>query len=133
MATQTPVQSYPITAAAAASGVIITRAPTWTVKSRTRRGLDHTVTQVIDGGVLFCSCEAGMYGKNCWHRDWVRDGHAGKPTIGVMAPATVKVNVGVQSEPTFDASDLYDDAGEGIRRSLAAQKVQHAGLAAVAS
>ena len=32
-----------------------------------------------------------MYGRQCWHREWVRDGRAGKPRARVqIRPATVK-------------------------------------------
>ena len=125
MQTLAPAQAYPITAVASASGVTITRAPTWTVKSRTRRGLDHTVTQVSDDGVLFCSCEAGMYGKTCWHREWVKDGRAGKPRIGIVAPMrpTPVPERPPRPAPRLEAlpvDDLYSDGGAGVARSLQA-------------
>lgn len=36
------------------------------VRSATRPGAQHTVSQDA-GGRLHCSCEAGLSGKPCWH------------------------------------------------------------------
>ena len=66
-----------------ATAYTIVRVLTWIVSSRTRRGKDHTVTQITESGELQCSCEAGQYGKTCWHRAFVRDGHASKPRIRI--------------------------------------------------
>src|SRR5262245_10944418 len=38
---------------------------TYTVASRTRAGTSHIVS-VVDGA-YFCTCEAGVSGKPCWH------------------------------------------------------------------
>ena len=57
MAAHTPTINY-----------TVTRAPQWVIASRTRQGTDLTVTQVeaADGSPqIFCSCEAGQYGKQC--------------------------------------------------------------------
>ena len=136
MTTDSPIQAY-----------TVTRAPTWRVPSRTRHGRDHVVTQVTDDGVLFCSCEAGQYGRSCWHREWVKDGRAGKPTMRIR-PAAPKA--APQPQPTFrllsamtrmhgpapfgpsinaaplpqevadDIAGLYSDGGAAVQRSVAA-------------
>ncbi len=111
MQTYTPVPSYPITAALSASGVTVTRVPRWTVPSRTRHGKDHTVTE--HEGQLWCSCEAGQYGKTCWHRDWVRDSRAGKPRMGIVAPAAP-----AQRVAHLPADDLFSDGGRAVTRGV---------------
>jgi len=41
----------------------------YTVPSRTRTGRDHTVSlDPRDGAIVACTCEAGQYGRSCWHR-----------------------------------------------------------------
>ena len=133
MVTDSPISEY-----------TVTRAPTWTVPSRTRHGRDHVVTQVTDDGVLFCSCEAGQYGRSCWHREWVKDGRAGKPRIRLQPkPATGQFDQlatgeirqsddGVRVCPKlaetvwppygFSTDDLYSDAGAAIERSLVSHR-----------
>ena len=112
------------------SGYTVTRAPTWTVPSRTRHGRDHVVTQVTDDGVLFCSCEAGQYGRSCWHREWVKDGRAGKPRIAIRPkPANIRTpevpefqRPEVVSRPAFDDTDLWGDGGAAVARSVASMR-----------
>ena len=100
MQTQTPATDY-----------TITRVPTWTVPSRTRHGKDHVVTQITASGELQCSCEAGMYGKQCWHRDFVRDGHAGKPRIRIRpVPQPVWVQPSRRLSLVSVNDDLYGAA-----------------------
>lgn len=84
----------------------MTRVPTWTVPSRTRHGKDHTVTQITESGELQCSCEAGMYGKQCWHRLFVKDGHAGKPRVRLTIPATTPLRARVSAEGAAYAASL---------------------------
>jgi hypothetical protein len=60
------------------------QAITYAVPSRTRRGRTHTVSvDPRDLAIVACTCEAGQYGRWCWHRDWVLDGRAGKPRVRV--------------------------------------------------
>ena len=105
MAAHTPTLDY-----------TVTRAPHWVIASRTRQAKDHTVTQVeaADGSSqLFCSCEAGMYGRQCWHREWVKDGRAGKPTLRIRPAAPTSA-----PRPTVDTDSLYSDAGAAAARSV---------------
>ena len=74
------MQTYPTTYA-------MTHVRTWPVPWRVRDGTVHTVTQVTASGELACSCEAGRYGKRCWHRAFVKDGRAGKPRVRLAVPA----------------------------------------------
>ena len=89
----------------------ITRVPTWIVSSRTRHGKDHTVTQITESGELQCSCESGQYNKNCWHRDFVCDGHAGKPRMRItLLPQPVRVQSARPLRSQVDVDELYGAA-----------------------
>ena len=112
MATHAPSPSHPITVALSASGVTITRVPRCVVPSRTPRGTDHTVTE--HERQLRCSCAAGQYGTWCWHRDWVKDGRASKPRIGVMPVAAT-----VKPTTTARAGRSVGDTSVGERFGLA--------------
>jgi hypothetical protein len=64
---------------------LITKSIRYPVPSRTRRGKTHIVSvDPRDGVIVACTCEAGSYGKACWHRQWVADGRAGKPIVRVQ-------------------------------------------------
>ncbi len=105
-----------VTTASPATDYTITRVPTWIVPSRTRHGKSHTVTQITASGELQCSCEAGQYNKTCWHRDFVRDGHAGKMRIRIRpVPLPVRVQ---PSRPITqaDVDELYGDPQPLVRR-----------------
>lgn len=45
--------------------VVIGTGESWIVPSGTRPNTTHTVSQ--SGGVIICSCEAGINGAQCWH------------------------------------------------------------------
>ncbi len=98
------------TTASPATDYTIVRVPTWDVPSRTRYGKRHTVTQVTASGELQCSCEAGQYNKTCWHRDFVRDGHAGKSRIRIRpAPQPVRVQPSPRRSLASVNADLYGE------------------------
>lgn len=80
---------------------------TWTVASRTRTGKDHTViADPRDGAIVGCTCEAGQYGKSCWHRLWAADGRAGKPRVR-YAPRPAIVVPAPRPAPSLSADDIY--------------------------
>jgi hypothetical protein len=62
----------------------IIRSITYDVPSRRRTGKTHQVSvDPRDMAIVSCTCEAGQYGKTCWHRDWARNGRVGKPRVRV--------------------------------------------------
>ena len=64
-------------------------------------------------GLLHCQCADHINrAHDCKHVERVLRGE--------IAPATLKALPATAEIPQFDASDLYGDAGQGIRRSLQA-------------
>lgn len=76
------------------------------VPSRRRNGKVHTVSlDPRDNAIISCSCEAGQYGKSCWHRVWVADGKAGKPRI--------RVTIATTTPPTTPCASAARRSGNG--------------------
>ena len=105
------------------------------VRSDKRPHVFYTVGQVDNR----CACGqhiAGLWHCSCPdHINRVHDcKHIDRVVSGEIRPATVKATPKPASvRSSFDIDSLYGDAGEGIRRSLAVQKVHSSALAAVAS
>ena len=116
------------------SNVQSTASPSlWFVRSDT----DHTHYYTVSTdarGLLRCECKSAQYRRTpCKHQRAVAAGlvrPAHPKSAAVKAPV---LSSKVQALALSEVDSLYSDAGEGIRRSLAVQKVHSSALAAVAS
>ena len=98
------------------------------VPSSSRQNEVHTIEQDVADGRLRCDCPART---PCWAQKAVIAGLV-KPRVHGM-PKAAAPHHPRRPDAAVTVDELFGDAGEGIRRSLAAQKVQHAALTAVAS
>ena len=114
MDAHTPKPSYQFPVIMSVPGHTIVSGPTWTVASRSRAGITHSVTIDAATGLYICTCEDHEYRRrDCCHIRLVQAGRAGKPRYGLMPKPALR------AIPTFDDSDLWGDAGVAIQRSVA--------------